>query len=312
MNPTKPSLRPRRGFGRAELIVVGGIVAAAGLLLILAMPGRRENARLLACQRNLGQIGLAVRVYTQATRGRLPTVPADLGRPPSPLGAMLERLGDSDFSALRPDRPPTVLGDGTPAVERRIGGFICPSDPNATAGLFPAPVSYRANAGDDPEGLNGPFAPGRSIRLEEIEAADGSAYTAAFCERLVGDGRQAPALWNYARVSGPVAASGGPDPAPDAWRGDAGSTWISASWVSTLYNHTQTPGSGVSLVADDGRSARMGASSGHAGRVHVLLLDGSVRPYLTQTDLRIWKALGNTHDAPPSVPGPVEVEPASR
>ena len=112
---------------------------------------------------------------------------------------MLLELGQPDFLDLRdPKQPPPRRPDALTG-ERPIPGFVCPSEPRATAAHFPAPISYRATTGDTPRGENGAFAPGRQVRLADVEAGDGLSYTAAFAERLVGDGRKAPAAWNYAR-----------------------------------------------------------------------------------------------------------------
>jgi hypothetical protein len=44
-----------------------------------------------------------------------------------------------------------------------------------------------------------------------------------------------------------------------------------------------------SCIADDGRSAFMGASSGHVGGVNLLILDGSVRTVPSRIDPKIWR-----------------------
>ena len=61
-------------------------------------------------------------------------------------------------------------------------------------------------------------------------------------------------------------------------------------------NHAMPPGATPSTISEDGTSARMGASSGHGGRVHVLILDGSVRPFSYGVDPEVWRALANLDD----------------
>lgn len=290
----------RRGLALAELLVVVAIVGVLVLLVLLTLPGRREEARRIACQRNLGQIGLALGLYAQAHDGRLPTVPEQPGARPGPLAALLEFVGSADFSGLSPDAEPPTGSPRVPVTERRIPGFLCPSDPQALLGSFVAPVSYRATTGDQPEGRTGPFAPGRSVTMEEVEAADGLSFTSAFAERLLGDGRDTVGPNNYAKVPGPISAAECPECPAESWRGDAGSSWIASDWVSTLYNHALPPGAARSCVATDGRSALMGASSGHANRVHVLRLDGSVQTSQQGIDLKIWKALATIQDRSPN------------
>ena len=139
--------------------------------------------------------------------------------------------------------------------------------------MFSAPISYRAVTGDSPSGENGAFAPGRTISLSEVEAADGLSFTAGFSERLVGDNQPSHAsLNNYQVVNGRLSRPGCPVNAdPASWRGDAGSSWRASDYRSTLYNHALPPNGQPSCLASDGKSAFMGASSGHARGVNLLL-----------------------------------------
>ncbi len=291
--------------------VVVGLFALAILVLILltALPRQREKARAVGCQHNLMNIGKALAQYSEGT-GRLPTVAALGGRSPrpSPLAALLTELDLEDFRApSTPGAQPNRRG-GRPLAEVPVPGFVCASDSHALAGRFPAPISYRACTGDAPEGRNGAFAPGRLRWVEAIENADGLGYTAAFAERLVGDARDgSSAPCNYAAVPGPVDEAL-PQAPPDAsWRGDAGSSWLAADWRSTLETHAITPFGTPSILAADGRSARMGTSSGHGQFVYVLLLDGSVRAYTAGIDPLVWRSLANTDDATVKAPAPVPV-----
>ena len=233
-------------------------------------------------------IGMALSLYHEAA-GRWPAVEIG-GR--GPIAAMLDTLGQPDFTAIRdPKAPPAPRASG-PVAERRIAGVLCPTDRNALAAPFPAPVSYRANTGDTTIGRGGPFAIGRPTSLAEVETADGASFTAAFSERLVGDGRAGlPSLANYAMVPAPVGEVGCPSAPASSWRGDAGSSWLRADWSGTLYGHLPAPGSG-SCIADDGKTAFLGASSDHPEGVHVLLLDGSLRTYQPSVAPAIWRALG--------------------
>jgi type II secretory pathway pseudopilin PulG len=289
----------RRGLGLVEVIVVVAIVALIALMIVAALPRQRENARVAGCMMNLSQIGRALAAYDQRT-GQYPPVTALGGY--SPLAEMLGELGQPDFLSLGDPKKSPPLGTSKAIVERPIPGFTCPSDPRATEAVFPAPVSYRATTGDGTDGRNGPFAPGHPTRRADVEAGDGLAYTAAFAERLVGDGTNEPSLRNFAVVGGTVGEEGCPTPPAIAWRGDAGASWISADWQSTLYNHSLPPNGAPSCVSADGQGVRMGASSAHADRVHVLLLDGSVRPFTPRVDLKVWRGLANIHDSAQAVP----------
>ena len=184
-------------------------------------------------------------------------------------------------------RPGLALG------EVPVPGFICPSDRNATEGTLPAPTSYRAVTGSGPGGDDGAFAPGHVISLATVEAGDGLSHSAAFSERLVGDNQQHHVtLFNYEVVPGPVsnsACAAGSD--PSAWRGDAGSSWTSADYRFTLYNHALPLDGHPSCVSQNGKSAFMGTSSGHVGGINLLLLDGAVTLVRRSIDHKIWKEL---------------------
>jgi len=282
-------------------VVVLVIIAVTVLILLLAVPQGREQARLVACRRNLGQIGFALALYDEMNQ-KLPTVSALAGldepiatSAPGPLRTLLDALQLPDLTELKDARTPPEARPGLVPGEAPVPGFVCPSDPNATAGLFTAPISYRATTGAGPSGNDGAFAPGRVISLQAIEAGDGLSYTAAFSERLVGDNQGNHVTpFNYQIVGGVVSSTGCPAASdPSAWRGDAGSSWTSASFRSTLYNHALAPSGHPSCLALDGKTAFMGASSGHVRGVNLLHCDGSVTLVRPSIDQKVWKDLAS-------------------
>jgi hypothetical protein len=283
-----------RGLRAVEAIILLVLALIVGLCLLIAMPRGREASRRAICKRNLMQIGQAIVMYHESS-GALPFVRLD---GTSPLASMLDQLGCPDFNGLDASKPrPKAVA--TPPGARRVPGFVCPSDPNATAGIHPAPISYRANTGSTPIGSGGPFAIGRKVTLAEVEAADGAGFTAAFAERLVGNGSTSDhGLGGYCVVPDPIVGSECPKAGATCEKGDAGSSWLKADWLSTLYNHAHVPDLATSCIAADGQTAHMGASSGHQDGVHVLLLDGSVKSYRRSITPEIWQALG-TIGAPP-------------
>jgi hypothetical protein len=289
----------RAGLSAIEVIVVLVIIVLTALLLMMAMPRGREEARAVACRKHLGQIGLALALY-DSTQQNLPGVGPLEGlvapggpSPPGPLRILLETLQLPDLTALdNPKKTPPQARPGQVLHAVPVPGFVCASDPNALAGRFTAPISYRAVTGDDQRGDNGAFAPGRVLALRDIEAADGTSYTAAFSERLVGDNQPNHAApFNYQVVPGPLSAAACPETSDfSAWRGDAGSSWTSSDYRYTLYNHSLPPNGLPSCVAQDGKAAFMGASSGHVRGVNLLLLDGSVTLVRPSVNLIVWRA----------------------
>ncbi|OJW22582.1 MAG: hypothetical protein BGO49_00950 [Planctomycetales bacterium 71-10] len=293
MRPHPSARRPRAGLSPADVVVALAVAFVVILFVLMALPRTRETARLASCRRNLAQIGQAVLSY-QATTGGLPFVgpliPVDRPideAPPSPHRAMLDGLGAADFLGIDVLKKDARSSHATVPVGGVVPGFLCPSDA-AAFGRFGAPTSYRACVGSDFAGTDGPFAPGRAMDLHEIERRDGAAFTAAFAERLLGDGRDEPSWLNYGLVGSMAEA-----PPPDAWRGDAGSTWLPADLRYTLYAHAETPNIVAPRVARDGRSSSMGATSAHVGGVNVLMLDGSARLVAPTIDADVWRAMGS-------------------
>jgi len=286
--------------------VLIGLVGFFLLWFVTALPRWRETARMAACQKNLMQIGVALQLYHQATR-HYPTSPVPgVASGDSPVAALLNSLSLLDFldlkdpkQAVKPSRPP-IRG-------LRVPGLGCPSDPAAMTGRFPSSISYRADAGETPDGRLGPFEPGRVVTSAEIESGPGLSYSAGFAERLVGTGSDRQAgLANYASSPGPVGDGGCVTPPPSAWRGDAGSSWAEAGWRSALFNHVLPPNAAGSCIAEDGRTAAIGVSSAHPGRVNVVLMDGSLRGVTPTIAPKVWRALGTI--GPGTKPSPSGVK----
>jgi len=287
-----PHSHGRRGASLVEVLIVVVVVGLFGLVALMALPRGREDARLALCGRNLMQIGQALAWYDGAV-GHLPMIPPAGEDGPGPLPTLLGQLGLGDLRSFDgTGKVPSGTPTATPSASF-VAGFVCPSDPNARPGPFPAPVSYRADAGPGADGQGGPFSFGRVTRIAEAEAGAGADFTSAFSERLAGSGTppSLPAI-DYMEVPGPVGVDSCPSGSPESWRVDAGSTWEKAGWTSTLFNHALRPNASPSCLAADGRTARMGASSGHARRVNVLMLGGSVRGVTPDIDPEIWKTLG--------------------
>ncbi len=160
----------RTGLTLTEVLIVLALAATVVLVLLMAVPRAREQARLAGCRRNLGQIGMALALYDQF-QNHLPIVgrPAALddqtaapeaGANAGPLRTMLETLGLPDFTELSDAKKAPQPRPGEVPGETAVPGFVCQSDPFAMARRFLAPVSYRAVTGDSPDGNNGPLRPG--------------------------------------------------------------------------------------------------------------------------------------------------------
>jgi hypothetical protein len=269
----------------------------AVLIILMVVPRGREQARRAACQYNLAHIGFALAQYDHIEHA-LPMIVGIAGPdsprqdgPKSALLTLLETLQQPNLLGIKDANTPPVPRPGEVPGEMPVRGFTCSSDPNATSGQFAAPISYRACTGDSPAGQNGAFRLGRPISMKEIQDRDGLSFTAAFSERVVGDHRSNhPAAWNYMIPQIPLPTLACPPPTDTSiWRGDAGSSWVRSDYRSTLYNHALRPGDQPSCLSADGRSAFMGASSGHVAGINLLLMDGRVTVVTRAIHPKIWK-----------------------
>lgn len=278
-----------------EALFIGAISVSVVLFLLMRLPRGREQARATACLANLNQIGQAMGYYVQST-GAFPENPQWTSPNASP--------GTSVFWTMRNQANLWNFVDVQREIEGKSGkktgekpvapaGLRCPSD---RAAAIRGATNYRANAGSDRNGTDGPFAIGKRVTPQAVEAADGMAFTAAFAERLIGTGgaKQGPADYRLVESCEDTSAERS---AKGTLQKDAGHDWSRGDWTMSLYQHGIRPNAANSAVATSENCATMGSSSGHQGLVHILLLDGSARSWRDTVDATVWSKLGGFSDS---------------
>jgi prepilin-type N-terminal cleavage/methylation domain-containing protein/prepilin-type processing-associated H-X9-DG protein len=142
--------RRRQGFTLIELLVVIAIIAVLIALLLPAVQAAREAARRAQCVNNLKQIGLALHNYLEVNN--VFPMGAGSGQYDPPNTYYSAKHNWSIHAALLPQMSQlpiynainfnfgTASGTGpqayyinSTATQTQISGFLCPSDPNATA-----------------------------------------------------------------------------------------------------------------------------------------------------------------------------------
>ncbi len=323
MLQNRASVLRRRGFTLIELLVVIAIIGVLIALLLPAVQQAREASRRTQCKNNLKQIGLALHNYMEAVLMFPPVSVLPAGRTSEPWSAQARLLPYIEQSNLHNLIDWTVSSEFTsnPVVcKTRVPIYLCPSEQNdrarTTATLTHYPLNYTFCEGTwfifDPAtgaGGDGAFSPNRGMKPSDF--MDGLAYTLAASETKC----YAPNLWDTMNPN----TRGVPPPAdPAALAAYFGGTfdtnghteWVEGDvhecgFTTTFPPNTNVPytSGGVAYDIDftsmrDGESitlptyAAVTARSYHAGMVHVLMMDGSVRSVSSSISQTTWRALG--------------------
>lgn len=301
----------RRGFTTIELLVVVAIVGVLIGLILPAVQATRAAADGVTCRNNLKQIGLALHNH-QSILGRLPpgrgTPSPGIFSPHAHLLAHIEQgtlRTQIDFTAAPATFtvPPATIYDGGrnfAAASTAVRTFLCPSDPSSgrVSGTEFAGTNYAGNAGSGANsgsltGSDGVFFLGSSVRIEDI--ADGSSNTAAFSERLLGEGTAASGPTRRKMLELPGAGdttTATCRPSSGTWNPERGAKWIVGNYGNTLYNHADSPNApGFDCLNATQQKGRLGAGSRHAGGANALFADGGVRFVRDGIAMQTWRAM---------------------
>ncbi len=315
----------RRGaLSLLEVLVVIGIIGLLVAILLPAVQRVRESARLAACKNNLKQIGLALQAYQAAHRVYPPPIllKEPFHGPPhqghySVHCHLLPYLGEKaiynalNFSAVIFKPWIADYAMNTTACGQQVAAFLCPSDP-AQIPDEAADNSYRSNMGRGPYLRNGLFWVPYDGAFDVYHAVgprdvtDGLATTAAFSERLRGDGHGEVYTppGDFILLVPPWSPPASGHFADLCWAAvnnfrkhfsKGGTTWLICGGRYTYYNHHEVPNSPAPDCARYNTYNAVGSfppRSYHDGGVNVLFLDGAVRFISDDIDFKAWLALG--------------------
>jgi prepilin-type N-terminal cleavage/methylation domain-containing protein/prepilin-type processing-associated H-X9-DG protein len=312
-------MRRTKAFTLIELLVVIAIIAVLIGLLLPAVQKVREAAARMSCQNNLKQFGLAMHGYHDAN-GRFPGVRDTYPFAFSPHAHTLPFIEQQalyamiDFTGAR-GATSTYKGVNAAAASSFVKTFSCPSDlggvpggNGAVAGITFGGTNYVSCVGTGMSGtgiINGDYvtgdgvfllAPGGPVTILSI--TDGTSNTACFSESVYGDGSaglSAEAVPNPLIHAKDISGSG-MDPGTCAgtgtYTGQRGDRWINGGYLSTAYNHWQTPNSATFDCLNSANNYGLKtARSRHTGGVNLLRCDGSVRFVSDTVSFATWQAL---------------------
>jgi prepilin-type N-terminal cleavage/methylation domain-containing protein/prepilin-type processing-associated H-X9-DG protein len=289
-----------RGFTLVELLVVIAIIGVLLGMLLPAVQAAREAARRTQCSNHLKQIGLGLHNYHSATN-RFPFGIGGTGNKYSAISQILPYLELPNIHEAIDFRRPITDSVNSTARLSEQAVFRCPSDLSNTQPSAGGAINYCPNKGTSirwqDTAANGVMFLNSNTSFRDL--LDGSANTAAFSERIVGDGSNGMiSLDSDTFLS--TGDPNSPDHAVEMCEGVDTSNLVNqfpqfmgAPWIDGKhgYQHISSPNSRSCGFQPNGK-ATMAATSRHAGGVYVLMCDGSVRFVTENIDRLVWRAAG--------------------